>query len=79
MIGSDTKRGHIPETVVRYDPPAYTVHTATFIPLQASRFAVTELTDKTAVIMLDDVWPWVLLVTPLHIVNILTYIDKLTP
>ena len=55
MIGSDTKRGHIPETVVRYDPPAYTVHTATFIPLQASRFAVTELTDKTAVIMLDDV------------------------
>ena len=55
MIGSDTKRGHIPETVVRYDPPAYTIHTATFILLQTWRFAVTELTDKSAVIMLDDV------------------------
>ena len=55
MIGSDTKRGHIPETVVRYDPPAYTIHTAPFILLQTWRFAVTELTDKSAVIMLDDV------------------------
>ena len=54
MIGSDTKRGHIPETVVRYDPSTVSrpVRPAVFILLQALEF---DCDSVKTLILTDDV------------------------